>query len=455
MPTVLSWLRGAGLRAVAGVTGADNCAVPAGPPVRGLGLAGDITGDRDIVVATSAFGLGIDIPDVRGVIHLCVPESVNRLYQEVGRGGRDGNASVSLVLWTDADAQSRAADDRGAADRSGQGLEAVAEHDRQPHRRLRRRPVTVDLTTPTDDVTYPWSEANRYWNTQVLSAMDRAGMIQAGMAGPAGCASQTQRKSSCRRRSRNTGPRCPPASWHGDLADGTAFRRRLGAAQQLSRTAAAASMESATTILSGLAPLRQPVPGGSLPAEHVLGSVLPDGPAMRRLPALPGAPACARRAQPARRSRCPPGRSPSRPRALRDLAPDGRLCIWTDEPDPDAEQELVDRLVSHGASSPWWPQAHGRRVPARRDPPGGQDTARNGSLRPAPATCSSPHWSASTPRGHQPADEAALLLDRLARGPLTVVLTDQRPAQPVRRPRTSSGNPGDRPTTSIDILGKI
>ena len=39
------------------------------------------------------------------MIHLCVPESVNRLYQEVGRGGRDGNASVSLVLWTDADAQ--------------------------------------------------------------------------------------------------------------------------------------------------------------------------------------------------------------------------------------------------------------------------------------------------------------------------------------------------------------
>ena len=46
--------------------------------------------------------------------------------------------------------------------------------------------MTVDLTTPTEDVTYPWSDANRYWNTQVLLAMDRAGMIRPGMAGPAG-----------------------------------------------------------------------------------------------------------------------------------------------------------------------------------------------------------------------------------------------------------------------------
>lgn len=130
----------------------------------------------DGIIATSAFGVGMDKPDIPTIVHAVVPETLDRYYQEVGRGGRDGTASISVVVYTERDAtkarllgRPRLLSGENAFDRwrkmyanrqiEGDGLISIDTEQVPNH--LRRQ-----------------SDHNSAWNLRTLVMMARSGLLQ-------------------------------------------------------------------------------------------------------------------------------------------------------------------------------------------------------------------------------------------------------------------------------------
>ncbi|MGJ4963324.1 protein DpdF [Bradyrhizobium sp. HKCCYLRH3061] len=136
-------------------------------------------GALDVVVGTSAFGLGIDYAHARSVVHACIPETLDRFYQEVGRGGRDGCASLSLIVPAHSDLPSAQRINRESIIGISRGLERWTSMFENkvalPGGRYAVRADGRPGTSPEDIDMF--GDRNTDWNLRTLALMSRARIL--------------------------------------------------------------------------------------------------------------------------------------------------------------------------------------------------------------------------------------------------------------------------------------
>lgn len=153
----------------------------------------------DLIVATSAFGMGIDKADVRTILHVGIPEGPARYYQEIGRSGRDGHQGIALSVWTQPlpggsrfQQGEKARDDESQAAGMAGGSWLTIEKARLRWRKMRalaerqaavqwtgaRRLARFDIDAMHEELDGESSDYNRRWNMSLLNLMQRADTLK-------------------------------------------------------------------------------------------------------------------------------------------------------------------------------------------------------------------------------------------------------------------------------------
>jgi ATP-dependent DNA helicase RecQ len=239
-----SWLRDAGFTRVDLITG-QSSAAERQRSVAAIRAEGEPVDDIDVVVASSAFGLGVDIDDVRSVVHACIPESVDRFYQEVGRSGRDGRASSSVLIHSPADRrvarQLAASGDIGTEKSFLRWQEMIRGSTESGDYK------TVNLTAAHPGVVAPSSEANRRWNLHTLASMERCGMIRLHWMRPPDVSRDASDEEVAELFELHNA-KIDVEVLHGDLSDEGSFKRRF----REKRSAAGGSADASRATVLGL-----------------------------------------------------------------------------------------------------------------------------------------------------------------------------------------------------------
>ncbi len=137
-----------------------------------------------VIVATSAFGVGVDKPNVRAVMHVSIPESFDRFYQEVGRGGRDGLSSTSVVLYSEDDLHRNPNIKKMGEDTAWRRWLTLCRESKTAGFSINNERLNILDSSVTPANVLQQSEANEIWNNHILRFLDNKKFIKRHMISP-------------------------------------------------------------------------------------------------------------------------------------------------------------------------------------------------------------------------------------------------------------------------------